>query len=123
MARNASLTKLDVPALLKLRNSVEGALVSMRDTLSAQLASLGIGGAPKKRGRPVASRKKAHALAGRKLALKYKDPATGVTWSGRGMTPKWIAAYEADGRSRLEFATKGAAPKAKKRRVKKAARK
>lgn len=27
---------------------------------------------------------------GRKIAAKYRDPATGAVWSGRGKTPKWI---------------------------------
>jgi DNA-binding protein H-NS len=25
-----------------------------------------------------------------KVAAKYRDPVTGKTWTGRGMTPKWI---------------------------------
>ena len=25
-----------------------------------------------------------------KVAAKYKDPASGKTWSGRGITPKWL---------------------------------
>jgi DNA-binding protein H-NS len=25
------------------------------------------------------------------VAAKYKDPITGKTWSGRGLTPKWLA--------------------------------
>ena len=28
--------------------------------------------------------------AGNKIAAKYRDPASGATWSGRGKTPKWI---------------------------------
>jgi len=27
---------------------------------------------------------------GNKIAAKYRDPATGATWSGRGKTPRWI---------------------------------
>jgi DNA-binding protein H-NS len=26
-----------------------------------------------------------------KVAAKYRDPATGKTWSGRGLAPKWLA--------------------------------
>jgi DNA-binding protein H-NS len=33
------------------------------------------------------------------VAAKYRDPATGVTWSGRGRAPKWI-----DGQDREKFA-------------------
>lgn len=28
--------------------------------------------------------------AGSKVAPKYRDPATGQTWTGRGKAPKWI---------------------------------
>lgn len=28
---------------------------------------------------------------GEKVAPKYRDPATGQTWTGRGKPPKWIA--------------------------------
>jgi len=28
--------------------------------------------------------------AGVKVAPKYRDPATGQTWTGRGKAPKWI---------------------------------
>jgi DNA-binding protein H-NS len=27
---------------------------------------------------------------GNKVAAKYRDPASGATWSGRGKTPRWI---------------------------------
>jgi len=28
--------------------------------------------------------------SGTKVAPKYRDPATGQTWSGRGLQPKWL---------------------------------
>ncbi len=28
----------------------------------------------------------------KKVEAKFKDPVSGVTWSGRGKTPKWIVA-------------------------------
>ncbi len=30
------------------------------------------------------------ASMGTKVAPKYRDPATGQTWTGRGKAPKWI---------------------------------
>lgn len=36
---------------------------------------------------------------GKSVAAKYRDPATGSTWSGRGKPPKWIA-----GQDREKFA-------------------
>ena len=32
------------------------------------------------------------------VAAKYRDPATGATWTGRGKAPKWI-----DGKERSNF--------------------
>lgn len=47
---------------------------------------------------PVRSRG-ASASAGTKVAPKYRDPATGQTWTGRGKAPKWI-----QGQNREQFA-------------------
>lgn|SRR5690625_859189 len=37
---------------------------------------------------------------------KYRNPATGQTWSGRGRSPRWIVEAEQQGRSRDEFLIK-----------------
>ncbi|MEQ6436296.1 H-NS histone family protein [Comamonas sp. w2-DMI] len=36
--------------------------------------------------------------AGTKVAPKYRDPATGRTWSGRGKAPKWLSDLPEDQR-------------------------
>jgi DNA-binding protein H-NS len=41
---------------------------------------------------------------GRKVAPKYRDPATGTTWSGRGLQPKWLVAALKSGRKLTDFA-------------------
>ncbi|MEN9491498.1 MAG: hypothetical protein RJA63_1947 [Pseudomonadota bacterium] len=38
------------------------------------------------------------ARAGAKVAAKYRNPATGQTWTGRGKAPKWI-----DGQDRAQY--------------------
>ena len=38
------------------------------------------------------------STAGNKVAPKYRDPATGNTWTGRGKAPKWI-----DGQDRTKY--------------------
>lgn len=38
------------------------------------------------------------------VAAKYRDPESKATWSGRGRVPRWLAAHEAAGRAREEFA-------------------
>jgi DNA-binding protein H-NS len=40
------------------------------------------------------------------VAAKYRNTATGETWSGRGRSPKWLVALENAGRNREEFAVK-----------------
>ena len=42
--------------------------------------------------------------AGSEAPVLYRDPANpSNTWSGRGRAAKWLADYEAQGRSRQEF--------------------
>ena len=56
------------------------------------LKDLGAGGLKKhRRGRKA------------KVAAKYREPASGQTWSGRGRTPKWLQAAEATGKRRESF--------------------
>jgi DNA-binding protein H-NS len=47
---------------------------------------------------PGRSAKSASTKAVSKVAAKYRDPATGQTWTGRGKAPKWI-----DGKDRAPF--------------------
>ena len=41
---------------------------------------------------------------GSKVAAKYRNTATGDTWSGRGLQPKWLKAALATGRKLADFA-------------------
>jgi DNA-binding protein H-NS len=52
--------------------------------------------------RPVA------AAARKPVAIKYRDEATGQTWTGRGRAPTWLAEAEAAGRKREDFLLKAA---------------
>ncbi len=40
-------------------------------------------------------------------AVKYRNPDTGETWSGRGRAPKWMALAQERGRSREGFLAEG----------------
>ncbi len=42
--------------------------------------------------------KSGSASSGRKVAPKYRDPATGKTWTGRGRAPTWL-----EGKDRAQF--------------------
>ena len=37
------------------------------------------------------------------VAPKYRDPATGKTWTGRGKTPGWMSSELSAGRSKQDF--------------------
>jgi DNA-binding protein H-NS len=58
-------------------------------------------GRPAKAGKVAKARKS--KAAGVPVAAKYKGP-NGETWSGRGLSPKWLAALIAQGRSKSDFA-------------------
>jgi DNA-binding protein H-NS len=62
-------------------------------------------GRPRKpAGRRAGGNGKTHSLKGRTVEPKYRDPANpSQTWAGRGLAPKWLTAYEQQGRKRKEF--------------------
>ena len=44
------------------------------------------------------------SVKGAKLAAKYRDPASGTAWSGRGLKPKWLKAALEGGKALEDFA-------------------
>lgn len=46
----------------------------------------------------------ASPAAGKKVAPKYRNQATGETWTGRGLQPKWVQAAIASGKKLEDFA-------------------
>ncbi|KNZ33177.1 MAG: histone family protein nucleoid-structuring protein H-NS [Methylibium sp. NZG] len=54
-------------------------------------------------GRASARAAGAKSTKGGKVAVKYRNAATGDTWSGRGLQPKWLKAALAAGRKIDEF--------------------
>lgn len=57
-------------------------------------------GAVAKRGSAAAKKKSASSVA-----AKYRGP-NGEVWSGRGLTPRWLATLVAEGRTKEDFAIK-----------------
>jgi DNA-binding protein H-NS len=64
------------------------------------VADLGSKGAAK----GAAKAGKAGSRSGAKVAVKYRNAATGDTWSGRGLRPNWLKAALASGKRIDEFA-------------------
>jgi DNA-binding protein H-NS len=46
---------------------------------------------------------KSTASKGGKVAAKYRNTATGDSWSGRGLQPKWLKAALASGKTLADF--------------------
>jgi DNA-binding protein H-NS len=113
MARPTKLASMSVEALLALRDDIGKVLGQKADELKSQLSRLGgeLGGNGR-RGRRVSKMK------GRKVAPKYRDPATGETWAGRGARPRWLVAKIKAGKTLNDFAIEKSAGR-KKRRAKK----
>jgi DNA-binding protein H-NS len=79
--------------------------ITVKDLQSAKPAKSGKAGKPG-RGRPKAATGKAPKLpkaVKNPVAAKYRGP-NGESWSGRGLTPKWLATLIAQGQSKEAFA-------------------
>ena len=94
LAQKAALEKQIVEA----QREEKAAAIAQIKTLMAQygLTMADIGG----RGAAPAPKRGGN---GTKLPPKYRDPATGSTWSGRGLQPNWLKAVLEAGRSLSEF--------------------
>lgn len=94
--------------LSALAKAEVGAMASRLERLKAYLPDNETP-APKAESKPKTKASKAPAKPKKsggkrgKAPIKFRDPASGKAWSGRGMTPVWLREYEAAGRSRDEF--------------------
>ena len=106
------LTALIEAAEAKRRDKLEEAKAALRAEVERKAAELGLSagdlfaqtarqettGQGTRRRRP-----RSDAGAKRAVAVRYRGPG-GEEWSGRGRTPRWLVALEAEGRNREEFA-------------------
>lgn len=102
------LTELIEAAEAKRRDKLETAKQELVDEFRARAAALGLSMdalLPRRQrsesGSP--SGRKQRSDTGTSRPAKYRGP-NGEEWSGRGRTPRWLAALEAEGRGREEFA-------------------
>ncbi|MFM9970069.1 MAG: H-NS family nucleoid-associated regulatory protein [Burkholderiales bacterium] len=92
LAAEARNKNAKVARVLKLMKSLGVGVVDLEK-------SIGLLSAAKK----TAPVKQAGEGSRKSVAAKYRDATTGETWSGRGKTPRWLAAREAEGRKREEY--------------------
>jgi DNA-binding protein H-NS len=80
----SKIEELQAQAEIVKREEKEQAIAMARTMISAYgitARDLGLDKAPKAKSGPK---------VGNKVSPKYRDPASGATWSGRGKTPRWI---------------------------------
>ena len=98
IAQKAALEK----RIAEAQNHERAAAITQIKQLMAQhgLTAADLGGKPPKA--PKAS--KAGPRRGSKVPVKFRDPASGNAWSGRGLKPKWLQAALAQGCKLSDFA-------------------
>jgi DNA-binding protein H-NS len=77
--------------------------ITAKDLKTAKLGKPAKAGRGKSKATVSAKAAKGSKRAGIVIAPKFRGP-NGETWSGRGLTPKWLAILIAQGRSKDEFA-------------------
>ena len=89
----ALLAKTNDKALAKIIAIAKDAGLTAADIAKA------LGQTPKtNKTKPVAAKKRG-ALAGKKIAPKYRNPANPEqTWTGRGVSPAWVQALKTEGK-------------------------
>lgn len=78
--------------------------ITVRDLQSAKPSKASKGGRGKGKVGAAKTSKPAKKT-GVAVAAKYRGPS-GESWSGRGLTPRWLASLLAQGRTKEEFAIK-----------------
>lgn len=92
LAQKAAIEKQIADTQREERGTAIAKIKSLMSEYGLSLADLGTRAMPM-----VAS------STSKKVAAKYRNAATGDTWSGRGLKPNWLKAALATGRSLTEF--------------------
>jgi DNA-binding protein H-NS len=104
------IAALEKQATDLFKKEVAGVIVQIRDQMSKYgLTVQDLGGGITRVGRKMSAMKKKSSSQ-----PKYRDPASGKTWSGKGRAPAWIVDAVKKGKQDAFLITKAAAPAAKK---------
>jgi DNA-binding protein H-NS len=97
------LTGLIDAAEAKRREKLEDARKALIAEFRQKASKIGFSSLESLLGSPSHDRKGKPSAT---LPVKFRNPETGETWSGRGRLPKWVENAEKAGRKRDEFAVK-----------------
>ena len=99
IAQKAALEKQIAEAQTRERSAAIAQIKELMAQYGLTVADIGRKSPPAK-----PSGKQKGPRKGSKVPAKYRDPATGQAWSGRGLHPKWLRAALAQGRKLSDFA-------------------
>lgn len=97
LAQRAALEKQIIDAT---REEKSAAVAQVR----ALMAEHGLSMADLRSKASASPRRASGSVSTGKVAAKYRNSATGQTWSGRGLQPNWLKAAVTGGRSLADFA-------------------
>lgn len=103
LAQKAALEKQAADLDKQLQDARRAERASVITQIKSLLAEHGLTVADlglKSGGKPSAA---PTGTTGKKVAPKYRNQATGETWTGRGLQPKWIQAAIASGKKLEDF--------------------
>jgi DNA-binding protein H-NS len=81
--------------------------ITIKDLQSPKAAKASKAGRPAKAKSGAVKTAKVTRKSGTPVAAKFRGP-NGETWSGRGLTPKWLTSLVAQGQSKESFAVTSA---------------
>ena len=96
IAQKAELERQIEEATAKGKSEAIAQVKAMMEEHGLKVSDLGSGGSKTRTGAPTST--------GTKVAAKYKNSATGESWSGRGLQPRWLKAAVAGGKKLEDFA-------------------
>jgi DNA-binding protein H-NS len=104
LAKKAALEKQSAELDKQLQDARRAERAGVIAQVKSLMAEHGLTVADLGTGKAGGSGKAPSASAGRKVAPKYRNTATGETWTGRGLQPKWVQAAVASGKKLEDFA-------------------
>jgi DNA-binding protein H-NS len=87
----------------EIRAKMQAYGITVKDLGAGKAAGKGKGAKSPKTPKTSTAKPRKSKAAGVPVAAKYRGP-NGEAWSGRGLSPKWLSALIAQGRTKEEFA-------------------
>ncbi len=116
LAKRATLEREIAETQRKERSAAIAHIQTIMEQYGLTASDLsGSGGTKARRGRPpgrasvaaapkATGKQRSSKMKGKKVPAKFRNKATGESWSGRGLQPRWLSAALASGKKLTDFA-------------------